>query len=541
MLIQRLHPNDNAIVALERLPVGTRVSLDGREWAVTQTISAKHKFAATDLGAGDAVIMYGTVVGRAKRTIAKGDWLSQENVSHAVREPVASSELYHWVPPDVARWRGRTFDGYRRAGGGFGTANYWLVIPMVFCENRNLEVMREALVKGLGYDITSPYTDFVQRLAAAPVAARADIHLGPAAVSRRVFPGVDGVKFLRHPMGCGGTRQDAGALCSLLAGYIAHPNVAGATVLSLGCENAQASVLREHLAARMPGNAKPVFYFEQQKSASERDLLERALRATFDGVAQANDWKREPCPLSGITLGLKCGGSDGFSGLSANPALGHCSDLLSALGGGGVLCEFPELCGAEQWLCDRCTESALAEKFLDLMRRYNASARAVGSGFEANPSPGNIRDGLITDAMKSLGAARKAGSAPVVDVLDYPEPVKRRGGVTLLCSPGNDVEATTALAGSGCNVTVFTTGLGTPTGNPVCPVIKMSTNSEVAQRMADIIDFDAGAIVRGEKSIEQTGADLLDYVIEVASGRVIPAAARLGQDDFLPWKRGVSL
>jgi altronate hydrolase len=175
------------------------------------------------------------------------------------------------------------------------------------------------------------------------------------------------------------------------------------------------------------------------------------------------------------------------------------------------------------------------------MRAYEASARAVGSGFEANPSPGNIRDGLITDAMKSLGAARKGGLAPVVDVIDYPKPVTRRGGVTLLCSPGNDVEATTALAGSGCNVTVFTTGLGTPTGNPICPVIKMSTNTELAERMADIIDFDAGAIICGKKTIEETGADLLDHVIEVASGRVIPAAARLGQDDFMPWKRGVSL
>jgi altronate hydrolase len=206
-----------------------------------------------------------------------------------------------------------------------------------------------------------------------------------------------------------------------------------------------------------------------------------------------------------------------------------------------VLCEFPELCGAEQALCDRCVEPALAERFLDLMRRYDGWARAVGSGFEANPSPGNIRDGLITDAMKSLGAARKAGSAHVVDVIDYPAMVTRRGGVTLLCSPGNDVEATTALAGAGCNVTVFTTGLGTPTGNPVCPVIKASTNTELARRMADIIDFDAGPIIEGAKTIEQSGAELLDFVIEVASGNVTPAAVRLGQDDFLPWKRGVSL
>ncbi len=541
MRIQRLHPKDDAIVALQGLQPGETVSLKEGSWTLRDMIPAKHKFAGRDFSAGDVVTMYGTVIGRTKRAIRAGEWLSQENVVHAVADVTASAGQFRWSPPDVSRWKDRSFQGFRRPNGGFGTANYWIVLPLVFCENRNLEVMREALVKGLGYDVTSPYTDFVRRYAAANESERDAIRLESTAAPQRVFPAVDGVKFLRHTLGCGGTRQDARALCGLLAGYIAHPNVAGATVLSLGCENAQVAWLREELDARMPGGTKPVAFFEQQKSASERDLLERALRATLQGIAEANEWRREECPLSGITLGLKCGGSDGFSGLSANPALGYCSDLLVALGGSGVLCEFPELFGAEQWLCERCAEPGLAEKFLGLMRSYDGWARAVGSGFEANPSPGNIRDGLITDAMKSLGAARKAGSAPVVDVIDYPNPVTRRGGVTLLCSPGNDVEATTALAGSGCNVTVFTTGLGTPTGNPVCPVVKVSTNTELANRMRDIIDFDAGAIIRGEKTIEETGADLLVCVIDVASGRAVPAAVRLGQDDFTPWKRGVSL
>jgi altronate hydrolase len=312
-------------------------------------------------------------------------------------------------------------------------------------------------------------------------------------------------------------------------------------VLSLGCQNAEVATLMEELDRRGSGAGKPLLVFEQQKSASERDLMERALRETFRGIAEADELRREPVPLSELVLGLKCGGSDGFSGLSANPALGHCADLVAALGGSTVLCEFPELCGAEQWLCDRCATPALAERFLDLMRCYDAWAHAVGSGFDMNPSPGNIRDGLITDAMKSLGAARKGGSAPVVDVLDYPEPVRTRGGLTLLCSPGNDVEATTALTGSGCNVIVFTTGLGTPTGNPICPVIKMSTNTDLAKRMGDIIDIDAGAIIEGTKTVPQVGEELLDHIVEVASGRSVPAAVRLGQDDFLPWKRGVSL
>ena len=542
MLIQRLHSDDDAIVALQNLRTGEAASLDGHTWTLRSDVAAKHKFAARDFDAGDLVKMYGTIAGKTLRAIAAGELLSRENVTHATASPVARATDFRWQPPDVSRWRGRTFDGFRRADGRCGTANHWLVVPMVFCENRNVEVMREALTKGLGYAVTTPYSDFVSSLAGAwrTGGSLDDAKLEKSPAASRVFPNVNGVKFLQHTLGCGGTRQDARALCGLLAGYITHPNVAGATVLSLGCQNAEVETLREEIAKRN-GDAKPLLVFEQQKSASERELLERALRETFRGIAQANELRREPLPLSELVLGLKCGGSDGFSGISANPALGHCSDLLSALGGTGVLCEFPELCGAEQWLCDRCGDIALAERFLDLMRRYNERAHAVGSGFDMNPSPGNIRDGLITDAMKSLGAARKGGGAPVLDVVDYPEPITKRGGLTLLCTPGNDVEATTALTGSGCNVIVFTTGLGTPTGNPICPVVKMSTNTDLATRMADIIDFDAGAIVTGEKTIASVGEELLDHLIEVASGRATPAAVRLGQDDFIPWKRGVSL
>ena len=542
MLIQKLHPDDDAIVALRNLRAGETASLDGQSWTLRRDVMAKHKFAARDFAEGELVKMYGTIAGKTTRAIAAGELLSRENVTHATASPVARATDFGWQPPDIARWHGRTFDGFRRADGRCGTANHWLVVPLVFCENRNVEVMREALTKGLGYAVTTAYSDFVSQLAGAWRAGGTldEARLEKSIAASRVFPNVDGVKFLQHSLGCGGTRQDARALCGLLAGYITHPNVAGATVLSLGCQNAEVETLREEIAKRH-GNAKPLLVFEQQKSSSERDLLERALRETFRSIAQANELRREPVPLSELVLGLKCGGSDGFSGISANPALGHCADLLAALGGTGVLCEFPELCGAEQWLCDRCGDTALAERFLDLMRRYAERARAVGSGFDMNPSPGNIRDGLITDAMKSLGAARKGGSAPVLDVVDYPEPVTKRGGLTLLCTPGNDVEATTALTGSGCNVIVFTTGLGTPTGNPICPVVKMSTNTELTTRMSDIIDFDAGPIVSGAKTIPQVGGELLDHIIEVASGRATPAAVRLGQDDFIPWKRGVSL
>jgi altronate hydrolase len=237
---------------------------------------------------------------------------------------------------------------------------------------------------------------------------------------------------------------------------------------------------------------------------------------------------------------LECGGSDGFSGISANPTLGHVSDVVVALGGTAILSEFPELCGAEQDLINRCTRPELAKKFVHLMETYNASAKRVGSGFDKNPSPGNIKDGLLTDAIKSCGAAKKGGTAPISDVLDYPEYIANPG-LNLLCTPGNDVESTTALAGSGANLILFTTGLGTPTGNPICPVIKVASNTKLALKMPDIIDFDAGTIISGEETPATAGERLLELVVAVASGKIQTKAEEKRNFDFIPWKRGVSL
>jgi altronate hydrolase len=289
-----------------------------------------------------------------------------------------------------------------------------------------------------------------------------------------------------------------------------------------------------------PGFDKPMYVFNQQQSQSEEQLIADAIRQTFEGLTIINKFNREPAPLSKMTLGVKCGGSDGFSGISANPAVGYCSDLLVALGGKVLLAEFPELCGVEQELVDRCTSEANAEKFTKLMKSYEKQVVAAGSGFHMNPSPGNIRDGLITDAMKSAGAAKKGGSAPIVDVLDYAEPATK-SGLNLVCTPGNDVEATTGKTASGATLILFTTGLGTPTGNPICPTIKVSSNSNLTKRMNDIIDIDCGPIIAGEKTIPEMGKSILEYCIKAASGEVLPHAVRLNQDDFIPWKRGVSL
>jgi altronate hydrolase len=255
---------------------------------------------------------------------------------------------------------------------------------------------------------------------------------------------------------------------------------------------------------------------------------------------EADKAARQPVPLSKLCAGLKCGGSDGFSGISANPVVGHVADILAALGGTGILAEFPELCGVEQNLIDRCRSREVGQRFILLMQDYASRAKAVRSGFEMNPSPGNIRDGLITDAMKSAGAAKKGGTSPVTAVLDYPER-DTAPGLNLLCTPGNDVECVTAQAAAGANLVFFTTGLGTPTGNPVSPVIKVSTNSSLAERMSDIIDFDAGGVISGETTIEEAGERLLDFALRVASGELRTKAELLGQDDFIPWKRGVSL
>jgi altronate hydrolase len=296
----------------------------------------------------------------------------------------------------------------------------------------------------------------------------------------------------------------------------------------------------EEIKRRDANFSKPVLIFEQQKSPSEAAMITQAIRDTFLGLMEADKITRQPAPLSQLTLGLKCGGSDGFSGLSANPAIGHTADLVAALGGKGILSEFPELCGVEQELIERCVRKEVADRFVQLMRDYAARAKAVRSGFDMNPSPGNIRDGLLTDAMKSAGAAKKGGTSPVTAVLDYPE-YSTKPGLNLQCTPGNDVECVTAQVGAGANVVLFTTGLGTPTGNPIAPVLKISTNSNLAQRMPDIIDVDAGGIISGETTIEQMGETILDQVIQVTSGETRTKAEQLAQDDFIPWKRGVSL
>ena len=545
--VLKVHPKDNVLVALKNLSKGETVQYNEEIYTLANDIAAKHKFFVHEMKAGDEVIMYGVLVGKAQTSIPAGGLMTTENIKHAADPFTYRPYHYEWHIPDVTEYKNKTFNGYHRADGRVGTANYWLFIPTVFCENRNLDVIREALHNELGYAVSDKYKQKTHQLVElykkGEDISTADLSPSPsgkAGMGLRVFKNIDGIKFLNHQGGCGGTRQDAAVLSKLLAAYADHPNVGGITVLSLGCQNLQVQDFVNDLKQRSPNFDKPLYIFEQQQSQSEEQLITEAIRKTFLGLIEINKQERKPASLDKMVIGVKCGGSDGFSGISANPAVGYCSDLLVALGGKILLAEFPELCGAEQNLIDRTKDEAAAKKFIHLMTAYNEAAHKVGSGFHMNPSPGNIRDGLITDAIKSTGAAKKGGTSPVEDVLDYTEPAIKPG-LNLVCTPGNDVEATTGKAASGATLILFTTGLGTPTGNPVCPTIKVATNSALAKRMSDIIDIDCGPIVEGDKTIEQMGEEILEYCIKAASGEVIPKAVLLNQDDFIPWKRGVSL
>ena len=545
----KIHTNDNIIVALVDLKKGEKILIDNKPIKLSYNIKAKHKFSVSDLNTRDKIYMYGVVVGIAKKQILEGEPITTQNIIHETEEYFVpkSSNQSKWKPPNLDAFSNKTFLGYKRHNGVVGTENNWLVIPLVFCQNRNIEVLKNTMLEELGYQNESKQIFNLKELVDKFKSGASNDELMNVEViannknkKNPLFPNVDGIYFLTHEGGCGGSTDDSRTLCNLLAGYINNPNVAGATILSLGCQHAQISLLQRSLERIAPKSNKPVFFLEQQQSSSENQYIAQAIKETFIGLIEANKISRTPAPLSKLTIGLECGGSDGFSGISANPTLGYVSDLVVGLGGSAILSEFPELNGVEQELINRCVDVKKANKFAQIMKTYNKKATALGAGFYANPSPGNIKDGLITDAIKSAGAAKKGGTSPIVDVLDYTEQVVLPG-LNLLCTPGNDVESTTGLAGSGANIILFTTGLGTPTGNPAVPVIKVSSNTFLYNKMGDIIDFNTGEIIDGDQTIDSCGEKLLSYIISVASGDNQVNSRRLGQDDFIPWKRGLSL
>ncbi len=546
----KIDASDNLAVALTDLKKDQIVNVNEIDYKLVSNVKSKHKFSTQKLKIGDPVYMYGVIVGRAKKNIKKGEQINTTNIIHETGKYTIPKKIKKkkWKFPEIKNITKNKFKGYCRDDGKVGTENNWLVIPLVFCQNRNIEKIKKNMLKSLGYeqsfDDDYDLSELIDKYKSG-VSSDELLEISLQKKQRKkysnpLFPNVDGIYFLTHEGGCGGSTFDSITLCKLIAGYINNPNTAGATILSLGCQHAQIGILKRVLKNICPKLNKPVYYLEQQKSKSENEFIANAIKKTFVGLTKANKISRSDVPLSKLTIGLECGGSDGFSGISANPTLGYLTDLVIGFGGSAILSEFPELNGVEQELINRCNNLKSAKKFTSLMTNYNARASELGSGFYANPSPGNVKDGLITDAIKSAGAAKKGGTSPIVDVLDYTEQIKK-AGLNLLCTPGNDVESTTGLAGSGANLILFTTGLGTPTGNPAVPVIKISSNSLVYKKMKDIIDFNTGAIIEGEKNVEECALELLNFIIKVASGKIQSKARILDQNDFIPWKRGISL
>jgi altronate hydrolase len=543
----QINPTDNLLVALLDLPKGTVINHNGNQITLQDDIAAKHKFTTEAIAKDGKATMYGVLVGLASQDIPKGGLIHTFNLHHAATDFKGKQEDYHWTAPDVSAFQNRTFNGYHRADGQVGTQNYWLVIPLVFCENRNIELLKNAFLNGLGFQKMDPFTQKVQQLGAQlaegkPLEIDTESKASVLVHKSAQFPNVDGIKFLTHESGCGENKDDSLNLCALLAGYCLNPNVGGITVLSLGCQHSQIEVFKERLKEKDPNFSKPLYIFEQQQDngSGVENMLNEVILQTFKGLVEINQQTRKPAPLSALRVGVKCGGSDGFSGISANPAIGHTADLVVGLGGTVMIAEFPELCGVEQELQNRSVTKEIADNFGFLMREYARRAALVGAGFDMNPSPGNIKDGLITDAIKSAGAAKKAGSSPIEDVLGYGQYVTKKG-LNLVCTPGNDVLATTGMAGAGATIQLFTTGLGTPTGNPISPMVKLSTNTKLAEKLPEIIDINCGPIISGEKTVEQMGEEVLEYIIQLASGEINTKAMDLGQDDFMFWRRGVSL
>ena len=534
----RINPNDNVAVALCDIIHNTKISIGTEELITQETIPVKHKLALIDFKKEMPIYMYGVLVGKTTDTIPKGGLLTTENVIHLTEKVKEKNDDSTWKIPDVSKWKDRTFMGYHRPDGQVGTDNIWLFFPLVFCENRNIQTLKTIFDK----EFDPPKKDPNQQLLSDLINGKNNsTEQFIDDNENRKLP-LDNIKvrFITHQGGCGGTRQDAHSLARLLAGYVNNPNVAGATVLSLGCQNLEIKLFETALKEINPSFKKPILMYDQQKSGTTDNFLNSIIKDSYKAIKKANSIERKSAALSKLTIGLECGGSDGLSGITANPTLGRVSDILAVLGGKLMLSEFPELCGVEQELANRCENETLANKFLSLMNQYENTAISAGSGFDMNPSPGNIKDGLITDAMKSAGASKKSGNSPINDILDYTEYVKK-DGVTLLCTPGNDVESTTAMAGSGANIILFTTGLGTPTGNPITPVIKVSSNTTLAENMPDIIDFNCGTMITENNNLETLGDLLLEQIIKTASGTIQTKASILKQQDFIPWKRGVSL
>jgi altronate hydrolase len=497
--VVRLSDADNVLVALRPLARGAVV--DGV--TVAADVPAGHKIAARHIGAGAPVLKFGYVIGAATDDIAPGDHVHTHNL-----RSVLAGDLTAPTQASAARGVGApapqtipTFDGYRRPDGRAAVRNEIWIVNTVGCVNNAAE-----------------------RIAA-------------AATRELVRPGsrLEGVHSFSHQYGCSQLGRDLEATQGILAGLVNHPNAAGVLILGLGCENNQLALLLDRVGPHAP---ERVQFFNAQDVPDE---IEEGLARVRALAEHAGRFERQPIPASELVVGMKCGGSDGLSGITANPLVGRIADRLTAAGGTALLTEVPEMFGAEDVLLARATSPEVAERTVGMVNRFRDYFRRYGEPIDENPAPGNKAGGITTLAEKSLGCVQKGGRAPVAEVLAYGQRAPLRlGGLALVDAPGNDGVSSTALVAAGAHLVLFTTGRGTPMGFPA-PTIKISTNSDLAARKPAWIDFDAGAIARGQASFDALGAELFAYVLDVASGRRRTKSETNGFREIAIWKDGVTL
>jgi altronate hydrolase len=501
----KIHDKDNVAVALETLTVGQELQISDEIITVVEEIPAGHKFALLNLQPGDVVIKYGYAIGIATKPVEKGEWIHTQNIKTGLGEVLD----YKYQPQDlddktlsgheaVSTGLGTDekvhFYGYRRENGKIGIRNELWIIPTVGCVN---DVARLIEKKGKEY----LNDDNMELMAFA------------------------------HPYGCSQLGDDQQNTQKILAGLINHPNAAGVLVLGLGCENNNIEEMKKHLGDYSEDRVKFLVCQECE------DEIEQGINLIKELVRYASGFQREKISTEELIIGLKCGGSDGLSGITANPTVGAFSDLLIASGGTTILTEVPEMFGAETILMNRCLDQILFDKTVSLINDFKQYFMDHQQPIYENPSPGNKKGGISTLEDKSLGCTQKAGNSPVSGVFNYGEPVEGKG-LVLLSSPGNDLVASTALAASGAHIILFTTGRGTPFGAPV-PTIKISSNSALAKMKKDWIDFDAGKLLSGH-SLSDLSEELFDLVISVASGKKVKSEEN-GYRDLAIFKQGVTL
>lgn len=492
--LHRVDGRDQVVVALRPLNQGETVEVDGVPLNVRNDVPQGHKIAVASIRAGDEVRKYGWPIGRAVRDIAAGEHVHAHNVTTAL----SGEESYAWTPlvhDAVARMTAeRTFDGFLRKSGRVGTRNEIWVLPTVGCVGRTAQKIADA-------------------------------------ANARCQGRVEGVHAFTHPFGCSQLGDDLGNTRNILAALAAHPNAGGVLLVGLGCENNQ---LDQLMAAASGIDPDRVRSFSAQFASDE---VEEGLALIDELVARAETDRREPRPFSDLVIGLKCGGSDGFSGVTANPLVGRVANLLADAGGTPVLTEIPEIFGAEHLLMARAADQEVFEGVVSVVNDFKRYFLDHGQPVHENPSPGNIAGGITTLEEKSLGAVQKGGRSPVTQVLRYGQQVSKPG-LALLEAPGNDAVSSTALTAAGATVILFTTGRGTPMGFPA-PTLKIASNSVLAERKRHWIDFDAGVVLDG-MTLDEAAEDLVAVILETASGRPTRAEVN-GEREIAIWKSGVTL